>query len=136
MTLTDRGGTPALVVNAKALKKGRCKGNEDTEREIGNAHSDCAEQRPQTAGVEEERGQGGMIVRVQRHSWNTSISAYEPYDIPFTSNVYAINGNEFLVYDPGTYIVAPHFEWCDFMDCYVPDEKTGEYEYFVTLESE
>ena len=26
MTLTDRGGTPALVVNAKALKKGRCKG--------------------------------------------------------------------------------------------------------------
>ena len=77
-----------------------------------------------------------MIVRVQRHMWNTSISAYEPYDIPFTSKVYTINGPEFLVYDPGTYMVAPHFAWCDFTDRYVPDEKHDEYEYFVTLESE
>lgn len=77
-----------------------------------------------------------MIVSVQRHSWNSCIGDYEPYDIPFVSKVYAINENEFLVYDPGTYMVAPHFEWCDFTDRYVPDEKTGEYEYFVTLESE
>ena len=60
MTLTDRGRNfPPLVVNAKALKKGRCKGNDDTETEVGNAQADCAGERPQTAGME-ERGQGGM----------------------------------------------------------------------------
>ena len=77
-----------------------------------------------------------MKVRVQRHSLNKFISAYEPYDIPFVSNVYGIHENGFLVYDHGTYMVAPHFEWYDITDCYVPDEKTGEYEYFVTLEDE
>ena len=77
-----------------------------------------------------------MMVRVQRHSWNSFLKDYEPYDIPFVSKVYAINGNEYLVYDPGTYMVAPHFKWYDFTERFVPDEKTGEYKYFVTLESE
>lgn len=79
-----------------------------------------------------------MIVRVQRHSWNSCLKDYEPYDIPFTSNVYKIQGNEFLVYDPGTYMVAPHFEWYDFTERYVTIGKTDEdeQEYFVTLESE
>ena len=42
------------------MKKGRCKGNDDTEAETGDAQADCAGERPQVAGVEAERGQCGV----------------------------------------------------------------------------
>jgi hypothetical protein len=41
------------------LKKGRCKGNDVTERENQGSRSDRAGERPQAEGME-ERGQGGM----------------------------------------------------------------------------
>ena len=49
------------MVCAKRRRKERCKGNDDTETEVGNAQADCAEQRPQAAGVEEAEGGCGMI---------------------------------------------------------------------------
>ena len=67
MTLTHRGGTLALVVNAKALKKGRCKGN-DTQGKVGNPQADCTGERPQAEGME-ERGQGGMISKETLEAW-------------------------------------------------------------------
>ena len=40
-----------------------CKGNDDTETETGNAQTDCAGKRAETARVEaEERGTGGMTI--------------------------------------------------------------------------
>ena len=54
-------------------KKGWCKGN-DTERKNSDAQADCAEQRPQTAGMEAEgRGVGGVkylvVVRYMLKGW-------------------------------------------------------------------
>ena len=55
------------MVNAKALKKGRCKGN-DTDRKNQGTRSDRTGKRPQTAGVEAERGSGGMK-RLSDNTW-------------------------------------------------------------------
>ena len=74
-----------------------------------------------------------MKVEVQRHYYNSCVNGYDPYDVPFVSEVYAINGNEFLVYDPGYYMGYPHFEWYDITDRRISEEHPGEYEYFVTL---
>ena len=41
------------------MRKERCKGNDDTEREAEGSHSDRAGERPQAEGME-ERGQGGV----------------------------------------------------------------------------
>lgn len=61
MTQTDRGRTSRpLWPVPKHGRKERCKGNDDTEREVENAHPDCAEQRQEIGGVEEEKGGGGM----------------------------------------------------------------------------
>lgn len=62
MTLTPRGGAPALVVNAKALKKGRCK-RYDTETETSDPQADCAGERPQAEGMEREKKGGGIMER-------------------------------------------------------------------------
>ena len=109
-----------------------CKGN-DIQRKVEGSRSDRTDEPGETGSVEEaeERGQGCMIVNVQRHSYNSNSKTFEMYELPFTSYVYDIRGNEFLVYDPGSDFVSPHFEWYDFTEKHTIGE---EYEYFVTLE--
>ena len=61
MTQTDRGRqAPPLVACAKHGRKDGARANDDTETEVGNAQTDCAEQRQEVGGVEEEKGGGGM----------------------------------------------------------------------------
>ena len=61
-TLFDTDGQGAHVAPCglrQAQKKGRCKGNDDTERKGQDAHSDRAGERPQTEGME-GKGAAGM----------------------------------------------------------------------------
>ena len=51
---TDSGrgrGNPPPVVARTKREKGRCKGNDDTETEVGNAQAYCAGERTQVAGM-------------------------------------------------------------------------------------
>lgn len=73
-----------------------------------------------------------MRVQVQRHNYNNAIKNYEMYDIPFESDVYKIDGNLFLVYDPGCYMVPAHFEWVDINE-HMFSKDGEEAIYFVTL---
>ena len=73
-----------------------------------------------------------MMVNVQRHHYNSLIKNYEKWDIPFESEVYAIDGDSFLVYDPGCYLVPGHFEWYDIRE-HMFAEGEEEAIYFVTL---
>ena len=82
----DGQGTdfPPLAVCARAQKKGRCKGNDDTERESQCTRSDCAGERPQAEGME-ERGQGGMKAQVkfnaERNWWEIQIFTAEGFEL-------------------------------------------------------
>lgn len=62
MTQTTGDGNPAPWGLRQAQKKGRCKGNDDTEREGQGSRSDRAGECPQAEGME-ERGKGGMNKR-------------------------------------------------------------------------
>ena len=53
-------------------------------------------------------------VHVTRHSKNED--GTESYFGMFVSKVYAINGNSFLVYDPGEWDVLARFVWVDFTE--------------------
>ena len=64
-----------------------------------------------------------MIVNVQSVQMDGT-----PWDIPWRSEVYAIDGNRFLVYNPGVGLNREGFEWVDFTETYV--EKVGAEESF------
>ena len=78
------------MVNAKALKKGRCKGNDDTETETGDAQADCAGERTQVAGVEAERGSGGMK-RLSDNTWE-----YHGWHIEYWGDGYRLSRIQML----------------------------------------
>lgn len=62
-----------------------------------------------------------MIVKVQSIQ-----SDGTPWDIPWRSEVYAIDGNRFLVYNPGVGLNSDGFEWVDFTETYITDIDTEE----------
>jgi len=72
-------------------------------------------------------------VRIVRHYKDQSSEMY--YGV-YVSDVYAINGNSFLVYDPGECDCPPGFTWVDFTETMTSLENKDKIEPVVTLYEE
>ena len=57
-----------------------------------------------------------MRVRVTRHSGNSAKEVFECWYGVYVSKVYAIDGDKFLVYDPGDYQSEEGFDWVSIYD--------------------